>query len=215
MRNDFFMDNTSFLQPKMKFDRETFGGLADMFGQMPGVFWHTFKFQQIDMCPHTFMSCVLLGYGIGTGPGVIQDHYSPTMGRHRATPHYSDHAVNGSSLHQTQFDSGNKPFIKQNQVKENIYSVIFPALLIWKDVFCFFLFFFSLYIPNKSYSQGQNSPVFNHKQNHLVQMQSKDMAPRFGKKGKLNADEVKSLQYWLKNWCVFEFNLLLNGLKQK
>lgn len=38
MRNDFFMDNTSFLQSKMKFDRETFGGLADMFGQMPGTF---------------------------------------------------------------------------------------------------------------------------------------------------------------------------------
>lgn len=63
-----------------------------------------------------------LGCGIGTGPGVIQDHYSPTMGRHRTNPHYSDHAVNGSSLHQTQFDSGNKPFIKQNQVIENIYN---------------------------------------------------------------------------------------------
>lgn len=53
------------------------------------------------------------------------------------------------------------------------------------------LFFVLIYIPNKSYSQGQNSPVFNHKQNHLVQMQSKDVPPRFGKKGKLNADEVK------------------------
>lgn len=38
MRNDFFMDNTSFIQSKMKFDRETFGGLADMFGQMHGRF---------------------------------------------------------------------------------------------------------------------------------------------------------------------------------
>ncbi|TWW68036.1 Eukaryotic translation initiation factor 4 gamma 2 [Takifugu flavidus] len=127
MRNEFFMDNTSFLQSKMKFDRETFGGLADMFGQMPGC-------------------------GIGTGPGVIHDHYSPTMGRHRTNQHYNDHVVNGSNLHQTQFDSGNKPFVKQNQ--------------------------------------GQNSPVFNHKQNHLVQMQSKDMAPRFGKKGKVNVDEI-------------------------
>ena len=118
MRNDFFMDNTSFIQSKIKFDRETFGGLADMFGQMPGRFWYTF-FQQINKakCPNTFIPCVLLGCGIGTGPGVIQDHYSPTMGRHRTNPHYSDHAVNGSSLHQTQFDSGNKPFIKQNQVK--------------------------------------------------------------------------------------------------
>lgn len=121
MRNDFFMDNTSFLQSKMKFDRETFGGLADMFGQMPGTLcrWTrpaTFvRFHQVDVAvsPHT---TVLLGCGIGTGPGVIQDHYSPTMGRHRTNQHYNDHVVNGNNLHQTQFDSGNKPFIKQNQV---------------------------------------------------------------------------------------------------
>lgn len=62
MRNDFFMDNTSFLQSKMKFDRETFGGLADMFGQMPGRFWTrpaTFlRFQQVDVaeCPLTLLS---------------------------------------------------------------------------------------------------------------------------------------------------------------
>uniref|UniRef100_A0AAX7UL92 Eukaryotic translation initiation factor 4 gamma 2 n=1 Tax=Astatotilapia calliptera TaxID=8154 RepID=A0AAX7UL92_ASTCA len=87
IRNDFFMDSSSFLPGKIKYDRETLGGLADMFGQMPGS-------------------------GIGTG--VIQDHYSPTMGRH----------------------------------------------------------------------------LFNHKQNHSVQMQSKDMAPRFSKKGKVNADEI-------------------------
>lgn len=43
-------------------------------------------------------------------------------------------------------------------------------------------------------SKGQSSPVFNHKQNHSGQMQSKDMAPRFSKKGKLNVDEVKRLQ---------------------
>lgn len=138
-----------------------------------------------------FMSCVFLGCGIGTGPGVIQDHYSPTMGRHRTNPHYSDHAVNGSSLHQTQFDSGNKPFIKQNQVKKtqkHLQQHFSSAVGLER---CYLFFFFLLYIPNKSYSQGQNSPVFNHKQNHLVQMQSKDMAPRFGKKGKLNVDEVK------------------------
>lgn len=77
-------------------------------------------FQQMDMaeCPLTLLSCVLLGCGIGTGPGVIQDHYSPTMGRHRTNQHYSDHVVNGSNLHQAQFDSGNKPFIKQNQVEK-------------------------------------------------------------------------------------------------
>lgn len=126
MRNDFFMEN-SFLPTRIKFDRETISGLADMFGQMPGS-------------------------GIGTGPGVIQDHYSPTLGRHRTNQHYNGHAVNGNGSHQPQFDTGSKPFIKTNQ--------------------------------------GHSSPVFNHKQNHTVQMQSKDMAPRFSKKGKVNADEI-------------------------
>lgn len=35
LRTDFFMDN-SFLPTRVKFDKETIGGLADMFGQMPG-----------------------------------------------------------------------------------------------------------------------------------------------------------------------------------
>ncbi len=42
-----------------------------------------------------------------------------------------------------------------------------------------------------SLSKGHHSPVFSHKQNHSAQMQSKDMAPRFSKKGKVNADEVQ------------------------
>uniref|UniRef100_A0A4W6E647 Eukaryotic translation initiation factor 4 gamma 2 n=1 Tax=Lates calcarifer TaxID=8187 RepID=A0A4W6E647_LATCA len=92
MRNDFFMDNSSFLPTRMKFDRETIGGLADMFGQMPGM-------------SH-----------IGTGPGVIQDHYSPTMGRHRTNPLFNGHIGNGNGSHQPQFEAGNKPFIKPNQI---------------------------------------------------------------------------------------------------
>ncbi|XP_067444798.1 eukaryotic translation initiation factor 4 gamma 2a [Thunnus thynnus] len=127
MRTDLFMEN-SFLPTRMiKFDKETLGGLADMFGQMPGS-------------------------GIGTGPGVIQDHYSPTMGRHRTNPLFNGHIGNSNGSHQPQFEAASKPFIKPNQ--------------------------------------GQNSPVFNHKQNISMQMQSKDMAPRFTKKGKLNADEI-------------------------
>ncbi|XP_024151019.2 eukaryotic translation initiation factor 4 gamma 2a, partial [Oryzias melastigma] len=122
MRNDFFMEN-SFLPQRMKFDREPVGRLADMFGQMPGI-------------------------GIGTGPGVIQDHYSPTMGRHRTNPLFNGHS--GNSSHQPQFEAGGKTFTKA--------------------------------------SQGQNSPVFSHKQNHSGS--AKDMAPRFNKKGKLNADEI-------------------------
>ncbi|XP_062278880.1 eukaryotic translation initiation factor 4 gamma 2a [Scomber scombrus] len=129
MRTDLFMENSFLPARMMKFDKEALGGLADMFGQMPGS-------------------------GIGTGPGVIQDHYSPTMGRHRTNPLYNGHIGNGNGSHQPQFEAANKPFIKPNQ--------------------------------------GQNSPVFNHKQNITVQMQmqSKDMAPRFSKKGKLNADEI-------------------------
>ncbi|XP_076011698.1 eukaryotic translation initiation factor 4 gamma 2-like, partial [Genypterus blacodes] len=128
MRTDFFIDN-QFLQAKIKFDRETLGGLADMFGQMPGI-------------------------GIGTGPGVIQDHYSPTMGRHRTNPLFNGHSGNNSPSHQSQFDAGGKPFLKSNQ--------------------------------------GQNGAFFNQNQAHTVQMQSqsKDMGPRFTKKGLLNVEEI-------------------------
>uniref|UniRef100_A0A8C9XBC0 Eukaryotic translation initiation factor 4 gamma 2 n=1 Tax=Sander lucioperca TaxID=283035 RepID=A0A8C9XBC0_SANLU len=91
MRNEFFMENSSFLPTRIKFDRETLGGLADMFGQMPGS-------------------------GIGTGPGVIQDHYSPTMGRHRTNPLYNGHIGNGNGSHQPQFEAGSKPYIKPNQI---------------------------------------------------------------------------------------------------
>lgn len=63
-----------------------------------------------------FVVLCLVGISIGTGPGVIQDHYSPTMGRHRTTPHYNGHAVNGNGSHQPQFEAGNKPYIKPSQV---------------------------------------------------------------------------------------------------
>lgn len=36
MRNDFFLESP-FMPNRVKLDRETLGGLADMFGQMPGV----------------------------------------------------------------------------------------------------------------------------------------------------------------------------------
>lgn len=36
MRLDFFLENP-FLPNRVKLDRETLGGLADMFGQMPGM----------------------------------------------------------------------------------------------------------------------------------------------------------------------------------
>ncbi|XP_034046686.1 eukaryotic translation initiation factor 4 gamma 2a [Thalassophryne amazonica] len=89
MKMDFLTDS-SFLPVRNKFDREIFGGLADMFGQIPGS-------------------------EIGTGPGVIQDHYSPTMGHHYSPPmgrHRSSPLFNGDSY---QFEVGHKPFMKSSQ----------------------------------------------------------------------------------------------------
>ncbi|XP_056622822.1 eukaryotic translation initiation factor 4 gamma 2b [Triplophysa dalaica] len=80
IRMDFFLEG-HFMPNKIKLDRESLGGLADMFGQMPGG-------------------------GIGTGPGVIQDRFSPTLGRHRG---------HMASQPQSQFDLGLKPFVKSNQ----------------------------------------------------------------------------------------------------
>lgn len=37
MRSDFFLEGP-FMPPRMKMDRDPLGGLADMFGQMPGNF---------------------------------------------------------------------------------------------------------------------------------------------------------------------------------
>uniref|UniRef100_A0A673FZ99 Eukaryotic translation initiation factor 4 gamma 2 n=1 Tax=Sinocyclocheilus rhinocerous TaxID=307959 RepID=A0A673FZ99_9TELE len=81
IRTDFFQEG-SFLPTRMKPDRETLGGLADMFGQMPGS-------------------------GIGTGPGVIQDRYSPTMGR-RTNPLFNGHGGHMAPAPQ--------PFMKSNQI---------------------------------------------------------------------------------------------------
>uniref|UniRef100_A0A3P9N5N4 Eukaryotic translation initiation factor 4 gamma 2 n=1 Tax=Poecilia reticulata TaxID=8081 RepID=A0A3P9N5N4_POERE len=128
MRMDFFLESP-FMPNRMKLDRETLGGLADMFGQMPGS-------------------------GIGTGPGVIQDRYSPTMGRHRTNPLFNGHSGHIAPPQQSQFDMGPKSFVKSNQV--------------------------------------QNQHFLNQSQNHMSQQQaqSKDMPPRFSKKGQLNADEI-------------------------
>ncbi|XP_062317744.1 eukaryotic translation initiation factor 4 gamma 2b isoform X2 [Osmerus eperlanus] len=131
MRMELFMEG-SFMPNRMKLDRETPGGLADMFGQMPGG-------------------------GIGTGPGVIQDRFSPTMGRHRSNPLFNGHGGHGghnAPQPPSQFDMGAKLFIKPSQV--------------------------------------QNQHFLNQNQNHQAQqpVQSKDMTPRFSKKGQLNLDEI-------------------------
>uniref|UniRef100_A0A671PVG0 Eukaryotic translation initiation factor 4 gamma 2 n=1 Tax=Sinocyclocheilus anshuiensis TaxID=1608454 RepID=A0A671PVG0_9TELE len=81
IRSDFFQESP-FLPARIKPDRETLGGLADMFGQMPGS-------------------------GIGTGPGVIQDRYSPTLGR-RTNPLFNGHSAHMAPAPQ--------PFMKSNQI---------------------------------------------------------------------------------------------------
>uniref|UniRef100_W5M8G5 Eukaryotic translation initiation factor 4 gamma 2 n=2 Tax=Lepisosteus oculatus TaxID=7918 RepID=W5M8G5_LEPOC len=128
MRSDFFLEGP-FMPPRMKIEREGLGGLSDMFGQMPGS-------------------------GIGTGPGVIQDRFSPTMGRHRSNPLFNGHGGHIAPVPQSQFEMGGKPFMKSNQ--------------------------------------GQNQHFHNQNQGHSSQQQaqSKDMPPRFIKKGQLNADEI-------------------------
>uniref|UniRef100_A0A8C7Z2X2 Eukaryotic translation initiation factor 4, gamma 2b n=1 Tax=Oryzias sinensis TaxID=183150 RepID=A0A8C7Z2X2_9TELE len=90
MRMDFFLESP-FLPNRMKLDRESLGGLADMFGQMPGS-------------------------GIGTGPGVIQDRFSPTMGRHRTNPLFNGHNSHIAPPPPSQFDMGPKSFVKSSQI---------------------------------------------------------------------------------------------------
>ncbi|XP_072291679.1 eukaryotic translation initiation factor 4 gamma 2b [Eucyclogobius newberryi] len=94
MRMDFFLESP-FMPNRLKLDRETLGGLADMFGQMPGS-------------------------GIGTGPGVIQDRYSPTMGRHRTNPLFNGHSI--APPPQNQYDLSNKSFVKSNQVQNQHFQ---------------------------------------------------------------------------------------------
>lgn len=111
-RTDFFADG-SFLaglaglaglaRMGMGMRVDALGGLADMFGQMPGG-------------------------GIGTGPGVIQEeHYSPTL-RHRNNGIFNGHgpyinpptntlgAFINPNTH-NQLDRGAKAFNKPNQAQ--------------------------------------------------------------------------------------------------
>ncbi|KAJ3594001.1 hypothetical protein NHX12_006333 [Muraenolepis orangiensis] len=90
MRDNFFMES-AFLSAANKMDRGTLGGLADMFGQMP------------------------VGSGIGTGPGVIEDCYNPSMDRHRLNPRFNGHnALNATTP--SQYNMGGRTLIKPNQI---------------------------------------------------------------------------------------------------
>lgn len=61
---------------------------------------------------HVYNSFISVGCGIGTGPGVIQDRFSPTLGRHRTNPLFNGHMANPPP----QFDLAIKPFMKSSQV---------------------------------------------------------------------------------------------------
>lgn len=80
---------------------------------------------------HVFIlhAFVYAGIGIGTGPGVIQDRFSPTLGRHRTNPLFNGHSGHMTSQPQSQFDLGMKPFIKSNQVSINIFFSALTAII--------------------------------------------------------------------------------------
>nr|KAF6324445.1 eukaryotic translation initiation factor 4 gamma 2 [Myotis myotis] len=92
MRSDFFLEGP-FMPPRMKMDRDPLGGLADMFGQMPGS-------------------------GIGTGPGVIQDRFSPTMGRHRPNQLFNGHGGHIMPPTQSQFGEMGGKFMKSQGLSQ-------------------------------------------------------------------------------------------------
>lgn len=79
------------------------------------------------------MSCSV-GSGIGTGPGVIEDCYNPTLDRHRMNPRFIGHNALNVPLPQ-QFNLGGRPLLsKPNQVTP-------PLLLIPSHHTCICLFF--------------------------------------------------------------------------
>ncbi len=84
------------------------------------------------MC-HVFIFTVfnLAGSGIGTGPGVIQDRFSPTLGRHRTNPLFNGHSGHMASHPQSQFDLGMKPFIKANQVSIHVFAALSLSIYIY------------------------------------------------------------------------------------
>lgn len=52
------------------------------------------------------------GSGIGTGPGVIQDRFSPTMGRHRSNQLFNGHGGHLMAPVQSHFGELGKSFLK-------------------------------------------------------------------------------------------------------
>lgn len=113
------------------------------------------------------------------------------MGRHRTNPLFNGHGGHIAPPPQSQFDMGPKSFVKSNQVSLLTVVIHFcfltapfttPEVTVQKsDPVCQFDFL-----------QVQNQHFLNQNQNHMAQqqVQSKDMPPRFSKKGQLNADEV-------------------------
>lgn len=109
------------------------------------------------------------------------------MGRHRTNPLFNGHGGHIAPPPQSQFDMGSKSFVKSNQVKASNSGQL--GLVRLTDTV----------IENNlcpcDPRQVQNQHFLNQNQNHMAQQQaqSKDMPPRFSKKGQLNADEVMVL----------------------
>jgi len=70
------------------------------------------------------------GIGIGTGPGVIQDRYSPTMGRHRTNPLFNGHGGHITPPPPSQFDMGTKSFVKSNPVGLDLSDLLLVLVLL-------------------------------------------------------------------------------------
>lgn len=121
MRSDFFLEGP-FMPPRMKLDRDPLGGLADMFGQMPGTL--TLQSDGVAVAVLCWMRAKTViylladpGSGIGTGPGVIQDRFSPTMGRHRSNQLFNGHGGHLMPSAQSQFGDLGKSFLKSQVSK--------------------------------------------------------------------------------------------------
>lgn len=102
------------------------------------------------------------------------------MGRHRTNPLFNGHSGHIAPPPQSQFDMGPKSFVKSNQVILLTPIEEAPQSLVSQPS------------PVGVTPQVQNQHFLNQNQNHLAQqqVQSKDMPPRFSKKGQINADEV-------------------------
>lgn len=210
MRMDFFLESP-FMPSRMKLDRETLGGLADMFGQMPGTSASlrsgcltSVQASVIQMCVCVCAQVVGSELARGssrTGTRPRWDAIAPTRSSTATVatspPHRSPSSTWGQSPSLSPTRSVN--VFHLNHVL-NVFFVFnvemtdqtLKALRGHYNKVMNIIKVMSLLCPVCVRWQVQNQHFLNQNQNHLTQqqVQSKDMPPRFSKKGQLNADEV-------------------------